>query len=57
MSTTNASDDEMDWEEVIPDVPNAGDVVVTVSFDAPATGPSTTPNGKPKGSGRKLDDA
>ncbi|KAG8901527.1 hypothetical protein FRB99_005229, partial [Tulasnella sp. 403] len=58
MSTTNASDDEMEWEEVVGENSlQPGDVVVEIPdhlVDPPTAAKSGT---KGKGSGRKLDEA
>lgn len=54
MSTTNASDDEMEWEEVVPQADLApGDVLVEIQMDdEPASGKPAVGT-----KGRKLDEA
>ncbi|KAG8966993.1 hypothetical protein FRB90_010921, partial [Tulasnella sp. 427] len=59
MSASNASDDEMEWEDMVPDN-GPGDVVIEFPDADGIPGPSSGTGGgaaKGKGTGRKLDDA
>lgn len=59
MSASNASDDDMEWEDMAPDAAGPGDIIIEFPDAEDAAGPNVGPGekGKGKGTGRKLDEA
>ncbi|KIO32977.1 hypothetical protein M407DRAFT_18133 [Tulasnella calospora MUT 4182] len=59
MSGSNASDDEMEWEDMVPNAAGPGDLVIEFPDADAIVGPSGGKGevGKGKGTGRKLDEA